>query len=112
GQDLSDELKELVILGLNHEQQHQELFLTDLKFTLSRNPLFPVYRENYAIEEICEMPNAGFACIEEGIYEIGHEGDEFCFDNELGRHKVFLQTFSICQSLVTNAEYLDLIAGC
>ncbi|HVE55877.1 MAG TPA: ergothioneine biosynthesis protein EgtB [Pyrinomonadaceae bacterium] len=109
-QELSGELKELVVLGLNHEQQHQELFLTDLKFTLSRNPLFPVYRENYAVEEICEMPNTGFAEIEEGIYEIGFEGgDGFCFDNELGRHKVFLQNFSIRESLVTNAEYLEFI---
>lgn len=107
--DLSQEIKDLVVLGLNHEQQHQELFLTDLKFTLSRNPLFPVYRENYALEEICEMPNANFAEIAEGIYEIGADGDEFCFDNELGRHKVFLHDFSIRQSLVTNAEFLEFI---
>jgi len=108
-QDLSEEVKDLVILGLNHEQQHQELFLTDLKFTLSRNPLFPVYRENYALEEICEMPFADFAGIKEGIYEIGADGDGFCFDNELGRHKVFLHDFSIRKSLVTNAEYLEFI---
>lgn len=108
-QDLSNEVKELVILGLNHEQQHQELFLTDLKFTLSRNPLFPVYRENYALEEICEMPFADFAGIKEGIYEIGADGNGFCFDNELGRHKVFLHDFSIRKSLVTNAEYLEFI---
>ncbi len=108
-QDLSDEVKDLVVLGLNHEQQHQELFLTDLKFTLSRNPLFPVYRENYALEEICEMPFADFAEIKEGIYEIGYDGDGFCFDNELGRHKVFLHDFSIRKSLVTNAEYLEFI---
>ncbi len=107
--DLSQEIKDLVVLGLNHEQQHQELFLTDLKFTLSRNPLFPVYRENYALEEVCEMPNANFAEIAEGIYEIGYAGDEFCFDNELGRHKVFLHDFTIRQSLVTNAEFLEFI---
>jgi ergothioneine biosynthesis protein EgtB len=108
-QKLSDEVKDLVVLGLNHEQQHQELFLTDLKFTLSRNPLFPVYRENYAVEEICEMPFADFAEIDEGIYEIGADGDGFCFDNELGRHKVFLPRFEIRKSLVTNAEYLEFI---
>ena len=106
----SDELKELIVLGLNHEQQHQELFLTDLKFTLSRNPLFPVYRENYALEEICEMPNANFSKIGEGIYEIGFAGEDFHFDNELGRHKVFLQDFEIRNALVTNAEYLGFIA--
>lgn len=110
-QELSDEVKDLVVLGLNHEQQHQELFLTDLKFTLSRNPLFPVYRENYALEEICEMPGKNFAEINEGIYEIGYDGDEFCFDNELGRHKVFLHDFSIRKSLVTNAEFIEFIEG-
>lgn len=108
-QNLSDEVKELVILGLNHEQQHQELFLTDFKFILSRNPLFPVYRENYALEEICEMPIDDFVKISEGIYEIGYAGDGFCFDNELGRHKVFLHDFEIRKSLVTNAEYLEFI---
>ena len=105
----SDELCELVILGINHEQQHQELFLTDLKFTLSCNPLFPVYRENYALEEICEMPSKDFVEITEGIYEIGFAESGFNFDNELGRHKVFLQNFEIRNSLVTNAEYLNFI---
>jgi ergothioneine biosynthesis protein EgtB len=107
--DLTDEIKELVVLGLNHEQQHQELFLTDLKFTLSRNPLFPVYRENYALEEICEMPGRNFAQMAEGIYEIGYDGGGFCFDNELGRHKVYLHDFAIRKSLVTNAEFLEFI---
>jgi ergothioneine biosynthesis protein EgtB len=108
-QNLSDEAKDLIVLGLNHEQQHQELFLTDLKFTLSRNPLFPVYRENYALEEICEMPGKDFAKISEGIYEIGFQGDGFHFDNELGRHKVFLHDFEIRKSLVTNAEFIEFI---
>jgi ergothioneine biosynthesis protein EgtB len=108
--NLSDELHELVILGINHEQQHQELFLTDLKYTLSCNPLFPVYRENYATEEICEMPSKEFVVINEGIYEIGFTGEGFHFDNELGRHKVFLSGFDIRKSLITNAEYLEFIA--
>lgn len=106
----SAEIKDLVALGVNHEQQHQELFLTDFKYILSRNPLFPVYRENFAVEEICEMPNAGFTKFDEGIYEIGYAGDGFCFDNELGFHKVFLHDFQIRNSLVTNAEYLEFIA--
>jgi ergothioneine biosynthesis protein EgtB len=109
GENIFGELETLVILGLNHEQQHQELFLTDLKYIFAQNPLFPVYRENYATEEICEMPSGKFVEIGEGIYEIGYDGDSFCFDNELGRHKVFLHDFSICKSLVTNAEYLDFI---
>jgi ergothioneine biosynthesis protein EgtB len=107
--DLSEEVKELVVLGLNHEQQHQELFLTDFKFILSRNPLFPVYRENFAIEEKSETRTGDFVELNEGIYEIGYDGDGFCFDNELGRHKVYLQDFAIGRNLVTNAEYLEFI---
>lgn len=107
--DLSDEVKDLVVLGLNHEQQHQELFVTDFKYILSRNPLFPVYRENYAVEEICEMPDESYVQISEGVYEIGYAGDGFCFDNELGRHKVYLHDFALRKSLVTNAEYLEFI---
>src|SRR5215203_2788999 len=109
-QDLGKEVKDLVILGLNHEQQHQELFLSDFKFILSRNPLFQVYRENFAIEEKRE-PMRGGATVEinEGIYEIGFAGEGFCFDNELGRHKVFLHDFSLNENLVTNAEFLEFI---
>lgn len=107
--DLTEEIKDLIVLGLNHEQQHQELFLTDFKYILSCNPLFPVYRENHALEEICQMPSGKFGEFGEGIYEIGYDGGDFCFDNELGRHKVFLHDFSIRNSLVTNAEYLEFI---
>ena len=108
-ENVSEELRELVILGINHEQQHQELFVTDLKFTLSCNPLFPVYRENYALEEICEMPAKEFVKIPEGVYEIGFAESGFHFDNELGRHKVFLHDFEIRNSLVTNQEFVEFI---
>ena len=108
-QDLPDNIKDLVVLGLNHEQQHQELFLSDFKYILSRNPLFPVYREDFAPEEKSETEPAGFVEIDEGIYEIGYAGEGFCFDNELGRHKVFLHKFSISKNLVTNAEFLAFI---
>src|SRR5215204_1796426 len=107
--DLPDEVRELVVLGLNHEQQHQELFLTDFKFILSRNPLFPVYKENFAIEETSETKTGNFVEINEGVYEIGFTGDGFCFDNELGRHRVFLHKFAISQNLVTNAEFIEFI---
>lgn len=105
-----DTLRELVVLGLNHEQQHQELFLTDLKYMLGVNPLFPVYHENFAMVEAGEAKQGGFLEIGPGTYEIGFEGDGFCFDNELGKHSVFLEPFSIAQSLVTNAEFLIFIA--
>jgi len=107
--DLSEELKELIILGLNHEQQHQELFITDLKFTLSCNPLYPVYKQDFALTEIGEIESNKFIEINEGIYEIGFSGEGFHFDNELGRHKVFLHDFEIQENLITNAEFLEFI---
>lgn len=108
-QDLPENIRNLVILGLHHEQQHQELFLTDLKYTLSLNPLFPIYKNEFALCEISETPSNEFVEIEAGNYEIGFAGEGFCFDNELGRHEVFLNDFSICKNLVTNAEYLEFI---
>lgn len=108
-QNVPENVRELVILGLNHEQQHQELFLTDLKYTFSVNPLYPVYKEDFALVEISETKSEGFAEIEAGNYEIGFQGDAFYFDNELGRHKVYLDEFSISKSLVTNAEFLEFI---
>ena len=107
---VSDEIKELVILGLNHEQQHQELFLTDLKFTLSTNPLDPAYRDGFEPSEQCESKIGGFTEINGGEFEIGHGGQGFCFDNELGRHTVRLDDFTIGQSLVTNGEFATFVA--
>lgn len=110
--DLPENVRELVILGLNHEQQHQELFLTDLKYTFSINPLFPVYREDFALIEKTEKNESDlneFVELKSGIYEIGFAGEGFHFDNELGRHKVYLNDFSISRNLVTNGEYLEFV---
>lgn len=104
--DLSDDLKKLFELGLNHEQQHQELLLTDIKYILGHNPLFPAYNENFPLEK-SEPENFEMLSFKEGIYEIGFEGEEFCFDNELNRHKVYLNDFQISNRLVTNSEYLE-----
>jgi ergothioneine biosynthesis protein EgtB len=100
---------DLVILGLNHEQQHQELFLTDLKYTFGFNPLFPVYREGFTPELTSESAAAAFIEINGGDHDIGYAGDGFCFDNELGRHTVRLDDFEISSKLVTNLEFLDFI---
>lgn len=108
-QDLSEDIHKLIILGLNHEQQHQELFLTDLKYTLSVNPLFPVYQENFALVEQGLVESNEFIEIEGGIKEIGFAGDGFHFDNELGRHKVYLEDFSIQKNLITNGEFIEFI---
>ena len=107
---LSKDIKEvntLTILGLNHEQQHQELLLTDLKYTFSKNPLYPVYKNDNYVNDT--NSDEGWLEIKEGIYEIGHNSDTFCFDNELGKHRVFLEAFKISKALVTNKEYLEFI---
>src|SRR5690242_2882044 len=111
GQDLSRELEELILIGFNHEQQHQELLLTDIKYILGNNPLFPAYqnKENSKPTNNSNSFSAqkDFIKMEEGIYEIGFDGDGFCFDNELKRHRVFLEKFSISPALVTNEEYME-----
>lgn len=109
--EISDDVKELLILGFNHEEQHQELLMTDIKFILGHNPLFPAYNKNYAAPHIDERGNDAFISMGEGIYEIGFTGDGFCFDNELNRHKVYLNAYEISPKLVTNAEYLEFIDG-
>lgn len=105
----SEELKTLLELGLNHEQQHQELLWYDIKYILGHNPLFPAYSDRN-IEGEFKLQEAGWVDIEEGVYEIGYQGTGFHFDNELGRHKVFLQNTRIAAGLVTNEEYLEFIA--
>lgn len=109
--DISPEARELVVLGLNHEQQHQELFLTDLKFTFSCNPLFPVYKKDFALCETVESGDGGMIEIKGGMHEIGFNGDGFCFDNELDRHQIYLDDFSIAGKLVTNAEFLEFVGS-
>ena len=105
----SEEIADLVVLGINHEQQHQELFLTDFKYTLSVNPLNPVYKKEFALVEKSEELSGGFAEVTGGIYKIGFEDEGFCFDNEIERHRVYLQDYKIAKNLVTNAEYLEFI---
>ncbi|MET4083840.1 ergothioneine biosynthesis protein EgtB [Pedobacter sp. UYP30] len=102
------EIQELMVLGLNHEEQHQELLLTDIKYILGNNPLFPTYGDRNVAKQSASK-SKDFIQIEEGVYEIGFKGDGFCFDNELNRHKVYLNAFSISPTLVSNAGYLAFI---
>lgn len=177
---LNKELEELIVLGLNHEQQHQELLFSDIKYILGHNPLFPAWSDHDIDEEqsvaIAPQPGAGitaaasvrqavsgepvfaqaavmaaaettggpvfaqstgtgmagapsfaqpavvspadiapvsepasFLSIPAGLYEIGHAGEGFCFDNELARHKVYLGDFRIAAEPVANKEYLEFI---
>ena len=105
----SAEVKELMILGFNHEEQHQELLYTDIKYILGHNPLFPAYSASYISPKVDWVENGEFIKLAEGIYEVGFKGDGFCFDNELNPHKVYLNAFEISPNLVTNAEYLEFI---
>jgi ergothioneine biosynthesis protein EgtB len=102
--DLS-RISPIVTLGLNHEQQHQELIVTDLKNMLSRNPLHPVYAERPATPPV-EIASSGWVTFPEGIYWIGHAGNDFAFDNEEPRHREFVPSFHLASRLVTNADYL------
>ena len=100
------EFAELLILGLNHEQQHQELLLTDIKHVFSENPLLPVFRkqkhgQSSPITPIEWMDFPG------GLVEIGSTGEQLMFDNEGPRHKVWLEPFSIASRPATNKEYME-----
>ena len=97
---------ELVELGLNHEQQHQELIVTDVKHALASNPLHPVYRSQVRAKSHPAAPlrwheYAG------GLVSIGHDGAGFGFDNEFPRHTVYLQPYRLASRLVSNAEYME-----
>ncbi|BCM23750.1 ergothioneine biosynthesis protein EgtB [Methyloradius palustris] len=102
---------EILEIGINHEQQHQELFLTDILYNLAQNPLYPAYipapqdviKKNVAHSTDSVITFAG------GLCSIGHEASGFSFDNELPSHLVFLQPYGLSRHLVTNAEWVEFI---
>ena len=107
--DLSGNLKQIILTGIQHEKQHQELLVTDIKYILGHNPLFPACNAVCEEDRSCEN-EAGWLKVPEGLYNIGHRHPgEFCFDNELESHKVYLQEYEISKGLVTNGEYLEFI---
>jgi ergothioneine biosynthesis protein EgtB len=102
-------ISERLELGLNHEQQHQELMLTDLKYNFSCNPLLPAYMEDTLPE--ATAGKGGFEFYKGGLVEIGQDIDEgFSFDNERPRHKTWLEPYALCRNLVTNGEFREFIA--
>ncbi|UMB53053.1 ergothioneine biosynthesis protein EgtB [Lutibacter sp. A64] len=108
-QNVSDKkIIDLVTLGLNHEQQHQELLITDVKYMFGHNPIFPMFNNKF---NLVKDKNKSFENIKikEGVYEIGHKGNDFCYDNELGVHKVYVADFEINNYLVTNGDFIDFI---
>jgi ergothioneine biosynthesis protein EgtB len=92
-------------LGLHHEQQHQELLLTDIKHVFSVNPLRPALREQ-TLGPAADPGAVNWVEYDPGISAVGHDGTGFCYDNELPRHRVFLEPFALADRLVTNGEYL------
>ncbi|MCF8260704.1 MAG: ergothioneine biosynthesis protein EgtB [Melioribacteraceae bacterium] len=95
-------------IGLNHEQQHQELILTDIKNVFSNNPLFPVYNK-LELKENSNLPPINWIEVEGGVREIGYNGSDFFYDNEKPVHKVYLNDFQIASRLITNGEYIEFI---
>jgi ergothioneine biosynthesis protein EgtB len=98
----------LIELGLHHEQQHQELLLTDIKHVLWTNPLRPAYRPTVT-QIVQDSAPLDWRTVAEGVYRIGYEGDGFAFDNERPVHRVFVDTYRMASRLVNNREFLAFI---
>ena len=109
----------LIELGVNHEEQHQELLLTDILHAFFTNPLRPVYLDQTA-ETNCSLPTSkkqaqgrqalGFQSFEGGLHDIGHDGPGFCYDNEQPRHRVWLEPYSLAKRLITCGEFAEFMA--
>ncbi len=97
----------VIELGLHHEQQHQELMLTDIKHVFWMNPLRPAYTPRRAAAHASDP--ASWVTAAAGIHRIGHDADGFSFDNELPTHRVYVESFSLADRLVTNADWLAFI---
>lgn len=106
------EIYRCLMIGLNHEQQHQELLLTDLKYNFSRNPLFPAYREDLPLPSSAQqLVAATWQEYPGGIYEIGFNGNDFSYDNESPRHRVYIAPFCLASRPISNSEYLEFIVA-
>ncbi|MDH3751683.1 MAG: ergothioneine biosynthesis protein EgtB [Gammaproteobacteria bacterium] len=103
------ELRDRVILGLNHEQQHQELLLTDIKHVFSCNPLRPAVNASLSTPPSCATDTYAFDNGESGIHKVGASGDGFYFDNETPQHDALLHEHRIGTRLITNREFRDFI---
>jgi len=107
--NLYEQLAFLVTLGLQHEQQHQELLYTDIKHILAYNPLRPAYDDSLPMPSTCEVQPQEWLTLEGGVYHIGHDGEGFAYDNEGPRHRVLLEGAQIASRPVTNGEYRQFI---
>jgi ergothioneine biosynthesis protein EgtB len=110
GSQPTREVAELIELGCHHEQQHQELLLTDILHLFAQNPVRPAYRDLAPVSvETAVVRPLSFTDFEGGIVEIGHRGAGFAFDSEGPRHRVLTEPFRLADRLVTNAEWMEFI---
>ena len=115
-ESLLDEIEPILVLGIHHEQQHQELLITDIKHVFAQNPLHPVFRPGRARHSARTDERTATECrpyqfveFDEQIAEIGHDGRGFAYDNESPRHQVLVPDFALASRPVTNGEYLAFI---
>jgi ergothioneine biosynthesis protein EgtB len=115
-ESLLDEIEPLLVLGMHHEQQHQELLITDIKHVFAQNPLYPVFRADKARHSVRAEERTATECrpyqfieFEEKIAEIGHAGSGFAYDNEGPRHRALVPAFSLASRPITNGEYIAFI---
>jgi ergothioneine biosynthesis protein EgtB len=119
-EDLFRKIEPILTLGIHHEQQHQELLITDIKHVFAQNPLYPVFRQGTAETGKSDPPSPGFGAasiaplkfveFDEATVEVGHDGDGFSYDNEGPRHRALVLPFSLADRLITNREYLEFIS--
>jgi ergothioneine biosynthesis protein EgtB len=107
---IDPEATRLVVIGINHEQQHQELLLTDILALLAANPLRPAYRGRRPQRAATGMAPSGWIEVPGGIRKVGHGGDGFAWDNEAPRHETLVHPFRLADRLVTNGEWLEFMA--
>lgn len=105
----NEELRQLLELGLQHEQQHQELIITDTKYIFAQNPLLPIWDADKTLDRFKLPETLEWLPVPEGVYEIGYKGEGFCFDNELNSHKQYIQSLEIMNRPISNGEYLEFI---
>jgi ergothioneine biosynthesis protein EgtB len=108
-EDLLAEIEPILILGIHHEQQHQELLVTDIKHVFAQNPLHPVFRERKIDILPAKPAPLNFVDFDEATIEIGHNGRDFAYDNEGPRHRALVLPFSLASRPVTNGEYIAFI---
>lgn len=108
GDAVLEKLAPVLEIGLHHEQQHQELIVTDVLHAFSQNPVLPAYDPGWQLDH--SKTESDWHTFESGVRWIGHEGDGYAFDNEGPRHRVWVEAFRIANRLTTNAEYLEFIA--